>query len=155
MKSSNIRVALLTSLTASVVLCLGAFAFADNTAPRDTNLPGGQGNLTPEQMKAIMAYRYLQSRGGSRGQVKRGVPQFIPFGALGYGNLPQDVQAQQAGGADPAAAPTSDRDAKKEAARQKRVETLKAAAEKKKAAREARAQQRKAQQGQDPVAGAK
>jgi hypothetical protein len=113
-----------------------------------TNLPGGQQNLTADQMKAIMAYRYLQSR-GSGGQVRRGVPQFIPFG---YGNGPQDIQAQQAGGADPAASPTSDRDAKKQEAKQKRVEALKAAAEKKKAAREARAQQRKAQLGQAPTA---
>jgi hypothetical protein len=110
-----------------------------------TNLPPGQQNLTADQMKAIMAYRYLQSRGGG-GQVRRGVPQFVPFG---YGNAGQDMQAQQAaGGADPAAAPTSERDAKKQEAKAKRVEALKAAAEKKKAAREARAQQRKAQQGQ-------
>jgi hypothetical protein len=164
----------LAFLTSALVLCLGTVAFADNTAANaaaqnaaatgantvtlpGTNLPGGQKNLTPEQMKAIMAYRYLQSRGGGSGggQVRRGVPQFIPFGSLGYGNGPQDAQPQQAGGADPAAAPASDRDTKKEAARQKRIEALKAAAEKKKAAREARAQQRKAQQGQDPVAGTK
>jgi hypothetical protein len=178
MNASRGRFTLLTSLTLGVVFCLGTIAAADNTAENaaaqnasasggnavtgntvtlpGTNLPGAQRNLTPEQMKTIMAYRYLQSRGGGgRGQVQRGVPQFIPFGSLGYGNGPQDAQAQQAGGADPTAAPASDRDAKKEAAKQKRIEALKAAAEKKKAAREARAQQRKAQQGQDPVAGAK
>jgi len=156
MKSSIRKVATTSAMAA---LFLGSVAHADNTSAAaqnsptngagvtlplpGTNLPGGQ-NLTPDQMKAIMAYRYLQSRGGS-GQVRRGVPQFIPFG---YGNAPQGVQAQQAGGADPAASTTSDRDAKKQEAKQKRVEALKAAAEKKKAAREARAQQRKAQQGQ-------
>lgn len=157
MKSSLRKVAFLAATGAVAALYLGSVAHADNTgaaAPNSaangnkialpgTNLPGGQQNLTAEQMKAIMAYRYLQSRGGGR-QVRRGVPQFIPFG---YGNGPQDMQAQQAGGADPAASTTSDRDAKKQEAKQKRVEALKAAAEKKKAAREARAQQRKAQQG--------
>jgi hypothetical protein len=153
--------------SAIATLCVGSVAHADNTgaaAPNSptggagqislplpgSNFPGGQ-NLTAEQMKTIMAYRYLQSRGGG-GQVRRGMPQFIPFG---YGNGPQDMQAQQAGGAGPAASPTSDRDAKKQEAKQKRVEALKAAAEKKKAARDARAQQRKAQQGQPVATGPK
>ncbi|MEX2112429.1 MAG: hypothetical protein WD845_04545, partial [Pirellulales bacterium] len=89
-----------------------------------SNIPPGQQNLTPEQLRSIMVYRALQSRGS--GQVRRGVPQFVPFGSLGFDNSAQTTQGPQVGGVDPAATPNSQRDANKEAARQKRIETLKA-----------------------------
>jgi hypothetical protein len=93
-----------------------------------TNLPPGMQSLTPDQVRSIMMYRALQSRGGTSGQVRTGVPQFIPFAPLGFYN-PQatgavDPQQQQA-------------DAKKQSARERRIAARKAAEEKKRAAREA------------------
>jgi len=111
-------------------------------------MPGVNQKLTPQQLQSIMLLRALQSRGS--GRVRTGYPQYIPFG---YGSPMQMLPGQQGLGADPAAAQPSDRDAQKEAARQKRIEALKAVAEKKKAAREARAEARKAQQAKDPAGG--
>ncbi len=123
-----------------------------NSITLPTAIPGAQQNLTSQQLQSIMMYRALQSRGS--GRVQRGVPQFLPFGSMGFGgNAMLPNAAQQAGGADPDAA-QSDRDAAKQAA-QKRIEALKAAAEKKKAAREARAEARKAQRAADQASGAK
>jgi hypothetical protein len=124
-----------------------------NSIALPSSLSGEQQKLSPQQLQSIMMYRALQSRGS--GRVQRGVPQFVPFGSLGFGgSTMQPSAAQQAGGADPAAA-QSDHDAAKQAAREKRVEALKAAAAKKKAAREARAAARKAQQAADQANDAK
>jgi len=124
-----------------------------NAVTLPSNLPGAQQNLTPQQLQSIMMYRALQSRGS--GRVQRGVPQFVPFGSLGFGgSAMQPYPAQQAGGVDPATA-QSDREAEKQAARERRIEALKAAAEKKKAAREARAEARKAQRAADQAKDAK
>jgi hypothetical protein len=89
------------------------------------NLPGGNQNLTPEQIQSIMLYRALQARGG--GQVRRGVPQFIPLGVPGMLPYPQAN-----GTADPQA------DTGRKRSLEKRIEARKAAEEKKRAAREAK-----------------
>jgi len=87
------------------------------------NLPNRQ--LTPEQMQSIMLYRALQSRG--RGQVRTGVPQFIPLGMGGFVPIPQT------------AAPADQQpDTAKKSSLEKRIEARKAAEEKKRAAREAK-----------------
>jgi len=89
------------------------------------NLPGRSGNLTPEQFQSIFAYRALKSR--TRGQVQRGVPQFIPLGTMGYSPFPQSF-----GGANP-----QQPIAQQQTARQRRIEASRATARKKRAEREA------------------
>jgi hypothetical protein len=91
--------------------------------PNSGNSPlAAQAQLTPEQFQNMAQLRYLQSR--RRGQVRTGVPQFIPFGP-GAMMPPSDMQMDDQGGG-------SDR----KSSTQKRMEARKVRDEQKKAARE-------------------
>ena len=69
-----------TRLVLAIAISLACpAAFAQVLAPG--NLPAGQAQLTPEQALGIAQMRALQSR--RRGQVRTGVPQFIPMGPQG------------------------------------------------------------------------
>jgi hypothetical protein len=81
--------------------------------------------LTPEQLQTMMLYRALQSRSG--GQVRRGIPQFIPLGMPGMMPYPQATPAADA-----------QADTPRKSSLEKRIAARKAAEEKKRAAREAK-----------------
>lgn len=142
-----------------VAACTAALALSVSTAiaqtPNAGNLPanprGGNG-VTNEQLQKLAWIRYLQGRsGGGGGSVKRGVPQFIPFGggmpfgnmmnqgAMNQGALPQmQGQGGAAGAADP------DAGSGKKTAEEKKAEYAAAREEKKRKAKE-RAEKRKAE----------
>ena len=84
--------------------------------------PTGQSQLTPEQFQGMAQLRYLQSR--RRGQVRTGMPQFVPFGPDAM-MPPGDMQADDQGG-----------DSSSKSSTQKRIEARKVRDEQKKAARE-------------------
>ncbi len=96
-------------------------------------VPAPTQNLTPQQMRSIMMYRALQSRG--RGRVQRGVPQFIPFGRPAFFPYSQGTRVAEDRSAD---------DAKSEARRQRLIEARKATEQKRRLAREARIAKAKA-----------
>lgn len=81
-----------------------------------------QTQLTPEQFQDMATLRYLQSR--RRGQVRTGVPQFIPFGPQAM-MPPGNMQIDDQGG-----------DSTRKSSTQKRIEARKVRDEQKKAARE-------------------
>ena len=81
-----------------------------------------QAQLTPEQFQNMAQLRYLQSR--RRGQVRTGVPQFIPFGP-GAMMPPGNMQMDDQGG-----------DSSRKSSTQKRIEARKVRDEQKKAARD-------------------
>jgi hypothetical protein len=96
-------------------------AVSDLASKNGGPVPGQDGSLTPEQIRSIMAYRALKSR--ARGQVQRGVPQFVPLGALGFSPFPRMIGAanQQQPNAQP------------QTARQRRIEASRATARKRRA----------------------
>jgi hypothetical protein len=90
--------------------------------PSVPNLGNAQAQLTPEQFQNMAQLRYLQSR--RRGQVRTGVPQFIPFGPgamMPPGNMQMDDQGA---------------DSSRKSSTQKRIEARKVRDEQKKAARD-------------------
>lgn len=131
------------------VLSLGmklACAQATNT-PNIPNDPRAKNGVTNEQLQKLAWLRYLQGRSGSGGGgVKRGVPQFIPFGGqMPIGNqnyqgssVPTQGQGGAAGGvADPDANQSkksvAEKKAEYEAAREAKRQKAKERAEKRKA----------------------
>ena len=86
------------------------------------NLQLAQAQLTPEQIQEMAQLRYLQSR--RRGQVRTGIPQFIPFGP-GAMMPPGNMQMDDSGA-----------DSSRKSSTQKRIEARKVRDEQKKAARE-------------------
>ena len=90
--------------------------------PSVPNLGNEQAQVTQQQFQDMATLRYLQSR--RRGQVRTGVPQFIPFGPQAM-MPPGNVQADDQGG-----------DSDRKSSTQKRIEARKVRDEQKKAARE-------------------
>lgn len=81
----------------------GVTPTAPLVSPTGGEAPQGNTKFTPKQIQQLYLLRYLQSRSG--GGVKRGVPQFIPFGAQPFmGNMMSSQQATPAQ-QDPADAP--------------------------------------------------
>jgi hypothetical protein len=101
------------------------------TQPPVVSNPAGNSGRTIQQ---IMMLRYLQQRSG--GGVKRGVPQFIPFGNQG-GFVPQAMQQQQdaAPPVDTGKKSNEDKKAEYQAAREAKKKAALERAEKRKAAR--------------------
>jgi hypothetical protein len=100
------------------------------TQPAVTSNPAGNSGRTIQQ---IMMLRYLQQRSG--GGVKRGVPQFIPFGNQG-GFVPQAMQQQDAAPqVDTGKKSNEDKKAEYQAAREAKKKAAQERAEKRKAAR--------------------
>jgi len=138
-------------LAVALILGLSQTAFAQfsggtgqlPTLPQMPNNGGIQGgNLTPDQLRNIMALRALQARGMGRGQVRTGVPQFIPFGSgningggINNGSFGMPDQSQQQSGST------------RKSSSQKRAEARAAREEEKKAKAEA-AKEKKAQNAQ-------
>jgi hypothetical protein len=90
--------------------------------PSVPNAGNSQAQLSQQQFQDMATLRYLQSR--RRGQVRTGVPQFIPFGPQAImppGNMQMDAQAG---------------DTDRKSSTQKRIEARKVREEQKKAARE-------------------
>ena len=119
--------------------------FTGPTTPPNVPLPtspatsgGTQQNASAKTVQQMMMLRYLQQRSG--GGVKRGTPQFIPFGNSGF--VPQGMPAQQDSTQDASSASSN-----KKSAEEKKAEYQAAREEKKKAARE-RAEKRKAARAQ-------
>jgi hypothetical protein len=128
-----------------VVFCLAAeVAAAQFTRPiTPPQLPSpvqpsaaaaAAGNNSARTIQQIMMLRYLQQRSG--GGVKRGVPQFIPFGNQG-GFLPQGMPMQQDAtqAVDTDKKSNEDKKAEYQAAREAKKKAAQARAEKRKAAR--------------------
>jgi hypothetical protein len=98
---------------------------------------------TPEQIQKLYFLRYLQQRSG--GGVKRGVPQFIPFGQPVMNPaamLPQGQQAQPA-----TTRPAKDKSAANKAAAERRAEAEAQREERRRLTRE-RAEKRKQEASQ-------
>jgi hypothetical protein len=99
--------------------------------------PLTQTQMTPEQLRNLMWLRALQSRGSGRG-VRTGIPQFVPFGAMGanagFGQVPQQTTQPQ----------TNDADEKKKASAEKKAELRAEREEKQREAREKAKQKREA-----------
>ncbi len=90
--------------------------------PSVPNSGNAQAQLTQQQFQDMATLRYLQSR--RRGQVRTGVPQFIPFGPQAM-MPPGNMQMDDQGG-----------DSDRKSSTQKRIEARKVRDEQKKAARE-------------------
>jgi hypothetical protein len=90
--------------------------------PSVPNVGNAQAQLTQQQFQDMATLRYLQSR--RRGQVRTGVPQFIPFGPQAM-MPPGNMQMDDQGG-----------DSDRKSSTQKRMEARKVRDEQKKAARE-------------------
>jgi hypothetical protein len=97
--------------------------------PSVTSNPAGNSGRTIQQ---IMMLRYLQQRSG--GGVKRGVPQFIPFGNQG-GFVPQALQQDAPPAVDTNKKSNEDKKAEYQAAREAKKKAAQERAEKRKAAR--------------------
>jgi hypothetical protein len=99
--------------------------------------PAQQTQMTPDQIRSLMWLRALQSRGSGRG-VRTGIPQFVPFGAMGansgFGQVPQQTTQPK----------TDDPDAKKKTSAQKKAELRAEREEKQREAREKAKQKREA-----------
>jgi hypothetical protein len=111
------------SLTSAQVVTSGNPA-AVNPAlqPNAVNPNLAQSQITQQQFQDLATLRYLQSR--RRGQVKTGVPQFVPFGP-GAMMPPGDMQMD-----------SQDGDSDRKSSTQKRIEARKVRDEQKKAARD-------------------
>jgi hypothetical protein len=109
-----------TSLVSAQVVTSGNPAAAK--LPNSSSAELAQSQLTQQQFQDMATLRYLQSR--RRGQVRTGVPQFIPFGPQAM-MPPGNMQMDDQGG-----------DSDRKSSTQKRMEARKVRDEQKKAARE-------------------
>jgi hypothetical protein len=102
----------------------GAHAQVTKGGPSPTTLPapGAVQQLTPEQVRDILWLRALQNR--RRGQVRTGVPQFVPFGNPWSFGTPMQPSAG------------ADQQARKQTSAQRRAEARAAREEEKRAERE-------------------
>lgn len=136
--SSKLRIALILPLLA---LASGAHVSQAQT-PSLPTVPRGNG-VTTEQLQKLAWLRYMQGRsGGGGGGVKRGVPQFVPFGGgMPFGMMNQGGMAPVQGGAGGSTDPDADQGKKSvaekkaefEAAREAKKQKAKERAEKRKA----------------------
>lgn len=136
LQTSAAAIAILIALSADFAVAQSGPVVPPQADPRSRN------GVSAEQLQKLAWIRYLQGRsGGGSGNVRRGVPQFVPMGGqMPFGNTMNQGGATQpqAGGADPDA----DRDEKTIA--EKKADYAAAREEKKRKAKE-RAEKRKAE----------
>jgi hypothetical protein len=147
----NMSQSLLTALVLPLAILASGIHLAAAQTVSTPNLPvnPGTGNgVSLSQLQKLAWIRYLQGRAGSGG-VKRGVPQFVPFGGMmPYGNqmnqgAAMPMQGQNNNNLAGAATDPNAGQAKKSAA-EKKAEYAAAREEKKRKAQE-RAEKRKAE----------
>lgn len=122
-----IRLLAVAALAVSASLASAQVVTSGNPTVNNPTLPPNspelvQSQLTQQQFQDMATLRYLQSR--RRGQVRTGVPQFIPFGPQAM-MPPGNMQMDDQGG-----------DSDRKSSTQKRIEARKVRDEQKKAARE-------------------